>query len=118
MPDEPAHAANVLPICRAETADDLVTLRNLELSPRCLILQEVADVGEFVPLLINHGLTFVIYNSKPVYHSRLLVLIDVDLCDAFGGVNFERLLRVRRTLTLQTSAFRSQQGTSEATREA
>ena len=94
LPYEPSQAANVLPVRRPKAADNFVACRNLVLPPHCLVWQEGADCAEFVPLLVHHGLSFVVYDSQAIDHPRTRVLVDQDLAYAPSRVNLETLLLV------------------------
>ena len=50
LPNDPSETANILAICGTVAADDLIVARDLEVSPHCFVLQEIADRGELVPV--------------------------------------------------------------------
>lgn len=111
-PDEPAQAANVLPVSRAEAADKFVSGWDLRLPPLSFVWEVVTDRREFVPLLVEHILALVIDDSQTVDHSRARVLVDLNLANATRRVNRIALLLVLRgALALQAGSFRSQQRT-------
>ena len=96
----------------------MVAWRDFKLPPDSLIvLQQVADALEFVPLLVDQVLTLVVNDAQPVDHSCSLVLVYADLRDAARRVNFKRLLGLILLLR-ESSAFGSHQWASKPAREA
>ena len=103
---------------RAEAPDDVEAWGDLELPPdRLIVLQQVANALEFVPLFVDQVLAFVVDHAQSVDHTRPLVLVDTDLRDAAWRINFKRLLGLILLLS-ETSAFGSHQWASQSAREA
>ena len=53
------------------------------MSPHGLVLKEIADGAELVPVFINHLVPFVVVDAEAIDHTTALVLINEDLTDAF-----------------------------------
>ena len=83
LPNEPSHAPNVLTVGRPVAANELVATRDLVVSPHGLVLKEIADGAELVPVFINHLVPFVVVDAEAIDHTTALVLINEDLTDAF-----------------------------------